>query len=337
MTSIPEQLGLIDRRSTARTLRLVTRECGPIDLCALEHHVQGITRVDRGNKATLALSVSGEQHGQLWLAEFDLVPDPARSGAKRLADEGHVVSVVATSLPHPGGLQAAANLLAVPCEASRGWARIEIFDIALPALPRLVDSLTLDNSLHEGVSQLTGSKAGFLLFGALSPDEYLLFVGGRSFAQGEGWFYRYTPRVDPAWTFEGTFAGLPANSGRDAWGPQNCAALVQCRANNTPYVITLGVKGTAGADAFEPRLRAFSLERVPGRPFRLQHEPRPSPKTYAIAHAELSSFLGPNPRWGSTAFVDASGELLCYFTARKARPRFGDHVHVLEICELRRA
>jgi hypothetical protein len=336
MRSIPEQLGLIDQQSASRTLRLVTRERGAIDLLALEHHVQGITRVDRSDEsALLALSVSGEHHGQLWLAEFALEPDPQRPGRRRLAEEGQVVSVVATGLPHPGGLQACAHLLAVPCEATKGWARIEIFDIAVPTQPRLVDSLTLDNSLHEGVSQLTGSKAGFLLFGALGLNEYLLFVGGRSFAQNEGWFYRYTPRVDPAWTFEGTFAGVPRAASGDSWGPQNCAAFVHCKADQAAYLIMLGVKDDSGSDAYTPRLRVFTLERRPGRPFGLQPQPQPRPQTYALRQAELSGFLGPNSRWGSTAYVDPAGELFCYFTARKARPRPGDHVHVLEICELR--
>jgi len=337
MHSIPEQLGRIDQHSAARTLRLLTREQGALDLSKLEHHIQGITRVDQGDGAVLALSVSGPQQGQLWLAEFALLADRDRPGCKQLAEEGRVVSVMATGLPHPGGLQAAGSLLAVPCEAPSGWARIEMFDISTPGRPRLVDSLTLDGSLHEGMSQRVGSKAGFLLFGTLSPDEYLLFVGGRSFAQKEGWFYRYTPRVDPAWIFEGSFAGLPSSSVSEAWGPQHSAAFVQGLADAQPYLITLGSKGAGDLDAFTPRLRVFSLQRVPGRPFHLQHEPLAEPKNYSLRHAALSNFLGPNPRWGSTVFVDGQGELFCYFTARKARPRFGDHVHELEICELRGA
>jgi hypothetical protein len=335
MHSIPEQLGRIDQHSAARTLRLVTREQGAINLSTIEHHVQGITRVDQGDRAILAISVSGPQQGQLWLAEFALLTDRARPGAKQLAEEGRVVSVMATSLPHPGGLQAADNLLAVPCEAPSGWARIEIFDIGTPARPRRVDTLTLDGSLREGMSQRVGSKAGFLLFGALARDEYLLFVGGRSFAQKEGWFYRYTPRVDPAWIFEGGFTGAPISSAPEAWGPQHAAAFVPGLSDGQPYLITLGSKGAGDLDAFTPRLRMFSLQRVAGRPFALRHEPAAEPRSYALRHADLSSFLGPNPRWGSTVFVDGQGELFCYFTARNARPRVGDHVHELEICELR--
>lgn len=335
MQSIPEQLGRIDRRSAARTLRLATKDKGALDVGAIEHHVQGVTRVDGTDRATLAVSVSGAHHGQLWLAEFELQPDGDRPGCKQLAETGQVVSVVQTGLPHPGGLQAAGSLLAVACEAPSGWARIEIFDIAAPTRPRLVDSLTLDGSLHEGMSQRVGSKAGFLLFGSLARGEYLLFVGGRSFAQQEGWFYRYTPRVDPAWIFEGGFAGTPLSSADDAWGPQHGAAFVHCPGDVRPYLVTLGSKGAGDKDAFVPRLRAFSLERSPGRPFALQHEPKAAPRSYGLENADLSHFLGPNPRWGSTAFVDAAGQLLCYFTARKAHPRFGDHVHELEICELR--
>src|SRR5688572_33420729 len=103
MQSIPEQLGQLDQRCSTRTLRLVTRNRGALELCALAHQIQGITRIDRGDRATLALSVAGAQHGQLWLAEFELVADDARPGMRKLADEGRVVSVVATGLPHPGG------------------------------------------------------------------------------------------------------------------------------------------------------------------------------------------------------------------------------------------
>lgn len=346
MQSIPEQLGRLDQQCSTRTLRLLTRNRAALELCALPHQVQGITRIDRGDRATLALSVAGAQHGQLWLAEFDLIRDEARPGTRKLAQEGRVVSVVSTGLPHPGGLQAAGHLLAVPCQAASGWARIEIFDIGTPSRPRLVDSLTLDGSLDEGASQRGGSKAGFLLFGALARDEYLMFVGGRSQAESEGWFYRYTPHVDPAWSFEGCFAGAPSSSVEDAWGPQHAAAFVDSAADGRPYLITLGTQVSPG-DGLMPLLRVFSLERTPGRRFGLLHEPAPAPKTYRLRDAQLMNFLRQSARWGSTAFADAQGELWFYFTAHTLEPcthatasdgqpsRPVDLVHELQICELR--
>lgn len=334
MPSIAEQLGLLDARSEKRQLKLATLRSGPIDLGGVANHVQGVTRTDRGNRATLVISVAGDKHGELWLAEFDLVRDPERAGCSRIDSEGHVVKALPMQLPHPGGLQASGDLLAVASEAGTGWARIEIFDIARSTQPRLIDTLVLDNSLKEGVAQQTGSKAGWLSFAELGPDEYVLFVGGRSFAQNEGWFYRYLPRADVRWIFEGSFAGKPISSAASAWGPQNGAAFVRA-GGSAPHLVTFGAKGTEGGDSFTPRLRCFSLESTPQRPYRLQHEPSTAPMTYSFRDSGLGKLFGPNARWGSTAFVDASGELLAYFTARNPRPREVDHVHELEILEFR--
>lgn len=335
MPTIAEQLGLLEARSEKRELKLVTLRSGPIDLGGIANHIQGITRTDRGSRATLVISVAGDKHGELWLADFDLVRDPERAGCSRIDSEGQVVKALSMQLPHPGGLQASGDLLAVASEAGTGWARIEIFDIARSTQPRLIDTLVLDSSLKEGVAQQTGSKAGWLSFAELGPDEYVLFVGGRSFAQHEGWFYRYLPRAEVRWIFEGSFSGQPVSSNPSPWGPQNGGAFVGARAGSAPQLVTFGAKGTEGGDSFTPRLRCFSLERTPQHPYRLRHEPSAAPLTYSFRNAGLAKLFGPNARWGSTAFVDAGGDLLAYFTARNPRPREVDHVHELEIFEFR--
>jgi hypothetical protein len=316
-----------------RTLVLESPIRGPIDLNeVIENHIQGITRVDDEGGATLIVSLSGSRHGALWFARFDLVPDKQRPGRRCLARRGRTVAALRTTTAHPGGIQASGDLLAVAAEADKGWARIDIYDIADPTAPTLVDTLPLDDSHGGGVFQVSDSKAGFVAFSAVGPDEYFLFIGGRSYAKKQGWFFRYTPREATRWHFEGPFTGNPISSTANAWGPQNGAAMVRGSCDPEPYLLTFGSKGSDGFDAFRTRLRCFTMDRSSG-PTRLVQEPTQHPRTLAFG-ADAFSKLGPNQRWGASAFVDAQGLLHMYFTARNARPRGLDAVHDLEIAEL---
>lgn len=326
--TIADQLFEINRSCTVSQLELSTRNRGAFDLANIRYHVQGIARSDLNGKAKLAVSVSGRERGLLWFADFELA-------GGRLATEGRVHTELPTVLPHPGGMQASGNLLAVACEGGL-FARIEVYDLL--DLDKPPDSLVLNNSLKEGVSQLTGSAAGWLTFAEQAPGEYLLFVGGRSFAQREGWFYRYRPGAASRWEFLGNFAGDPRRDPNaddaNTWGPQSGAAMVREDAAAPWAVVTFGGKGPKKQNAYKPRIRCFDLDST-ALPYTLVHK---SP-TLSFPGSGLSSNLlnrfDPNVRWGSTAFVGKSGELLTYFTARNPRPAFPDHTHVLRINEVR--
>ncbi|HEX5661033.1 MAG TPA: hypothetical protein VFX59_27765 [Polyangiales bacterium] len=317
--SVANQLARIERACDVRQLRLITPRSGPIDLRdVIRYHVQGIARSDLDGRAVLAFSVSGREHGALWFARFELA-----SG--RLAPEARVDTVVRTQLPHPGGMQASGQLLAVACEGDKGYARVEIYDFEDLREPR--DTLVLNNSLKEGVSQLTRSAAGWLTFAEASPGEYLLFVGGRSFAQREGWFYRYRPHAATRWEFLGPFTGMADG----AWGPQSGAAMVRANAESALEMVTFGGKGPNGKDAYRTRVRCFGIDTA--LPYKLLHQPPVLSFPGAKLKADLKERFEPNVRWGSTAFMDGDA-LLTYFTARNPRPDANED-HVLRIAEVR--
>ncbi|HEY6878366.1 MAG TPA: hypothetical protein VI299_10135, partial [Polyangiales bacterium] len=213
------------------------------------------------------------------------------------------------------------------------WARVEIYDIADPTQPVLRDTLVLDNSLREGVSQLTRSKAGWLGMAQMSESEYLLFVGGKRFGEKEGWFYRYRPQASQRFDYAGPFVGKVESTRADAWGPQSGVAILRGE-SGAPLLVTFGAEGSDGRAALKSEMRCFSIGVVDEGPTTLQQEPRQAPTLYRFSNASLSRLFGANARWGTTAFVDARGRLLTYFTARNPRPD-RDEVHVLEISEVR--
>lgn len=327
MPSLPALIAGIDRRCTLRNLSLTTTRSGPLDLGkVIRYHVQGIARSDLNGKSRLAVSVSGEKHGLLWFADFD------RDASGQLASAGRVTTVTSTKLPHPGGMQASGHLLAVACEADSGFARIEIYDLTAPGKP--IETLILDGSRGEGVSQKLRSSAGWLAFAEESPGQYLLFVGGRSFAQREGWFYRYRPSSNPCWEFLGDFIGSPLSEDINPWGPQSGAAMLRVDAAAGLELVTFGSKGTKGRDAYRTRVRCYGVDVN-----RLTHRPELPPRVFTFPGAQLEANLfdrfGPNARWGSSAFLDGSGGLLAYFTARNPRPLGAKEEHVLRIAEVR--
>lgn len=332
-TGTPEELLAIDAECERRSLILRTPRKGPLDLDeVLENHVQGITRVDQGDSAGVICSVSGSKQGMLWLARFDLEKDPLRPGQRRLAKVGTTVSTIATPTPHPGGIQASGDMLAVPSEADSGFARVDLYVVDDLAMPMLVDTLHLDDLHVGGLWKPGGSKAGFLAFNRIGANEYLLFIGGRSFAQKEGWFYRYTPGAPNPWALEGTFTGTPISKGTNAWGPQNGAAFVQMGSDKVPYLITFGSKSTERGDVYRTRVRCFTVDGSGSGTSVLTQQPLEDPFAVALESAKLDK--APNQRWGSTAFVDADDRLLVYFTARNAKPNPDDLVHELEIAEI---
>ncbi|HEY6879470.1 MAG TPA: hypothetical protein VI299_15695, partial [Polyangiales bacterium] len=308
LESLLGELAAIDRRCEVRSLRLRTLRVGPIDVASIANHVQGITRFDREGAAYFAVSVSGPKHGEIWLARFELKRGDASVG-------GAVIASLQTELAHPGGLQACGDLLAVACEGDSGWARVEVYDVSDPTQPRLRDTLVLDNSLREGVSQLTRSKAGWLGFGRLTESEYLLFVGGKRFGEKEGWFYRYRPQAAQRFDYAGPFAGKVVSTRSGAWGPQSGVAIVNAGAG-APALVTFGAEGGSGRASLKSEMRCFSIGLVEHGPTTLSQEPRQAPALYRFASADLSKLFGANARWGTTAFLDASGRLLTYFTAR---------------------
>jgi hypothetical protein len=335
MPDLLRELGDIDGHSEVRSLRIKTPRTGPLSVPeVLEHHVQGVARTRVGGRDVLIISLSGEHRGELWMCEFALEADPTQPGrSPRLASEGKVRRTFPTALPHPGGIQAHQNLLAVASEADTGSARVDIYDLAgVSARPQY--TLLLDGSLLEGPSQAEHSKAGWVAFSALGPDEYLLFVGGRHFATQEGWFYRFRPAAQKPWSFAGMCHGTDDPRLHAHWGPQNGAALLKLGEQDDLQLLTFGSKGSDGRDGMRPRLRCFALTQAPGQPCTLTPEATDQPGAYALPHADFSRLFGPNPRWGSGAFVDQDGALLTYFTARNARP---DHegVHTLELLEVR--
>jgi hypothetical protein len=325
LLSVVAELAAIDRRCEARTLYLRTLRSGPIDLDSIVDHVQGITRVDRDGAAYLVISVSGDRHGELWFARFALERG-------ELAQHGEVIASLRTSLPHPGGLQASGDLLAVACEDTTGWARVEIYDLSNLARPTLKHTLVLNNSLREGVSQLTRSKAGWLGFAA-SGEDYLIFVGGEKFGERQGWFYRYRPQRAQPFDFAGPFDGTVSSTSRHAWGPQSGVAIVGEDAGAL-MLVCFGAEGDAGLEALRSEMRCFSVVQVVDGPTTLVQQPERQPALWRFSDAELSKLFGANARWGTTAFVDARDRLLTYFTARNPRPD-DTGAHMLEISEIR--
>lgn len=334
--SVVDALSALNRSCEARTLHLRTQVSGPQTLEDLiRNHVQGVTRLDRDDGATLVISTSGDDGGKLWFADFALVADdkhPERCA--RLAKTGEVVATAVPGLAHPGGLQGSGTLVAVACESDQGWAQVEVYDVSQVHAPYLLHKLVLNNSLKEGVAQLTRSKAAWLGFEALSADEYLLFVGGKQFGEKEGWFYRYRPKASANFAFAGPFAGSPVSSSQDAWGPQNSVAILHMGQPRVPMLISFGSNGDSGLDAMRSKLRCFSLGLQDDGPCSLVQEVQTSPRTFKLPEANLAPLFGANARWGSSAFVDRDGELLLYFTARNPqRDRAGRYV--LEITEVR--
>jgi hypothetical protein len=326
----PQQLTAIDDAVNKRRLILRIPDQGAIDLA---NHVQGIARIDHADKFTLVCSRSGPKHGALWFGQFSFAADKQVPGRRCPSEVGETVATLTTSLAHPGGIQASGSLLAVACDADAGYAQVDIYDVSDPRKPRLRDTLPLDNSQGGGVSQLSSSRCGWTSFARVGTDEYLLFVGGRSYAQREGWFYRYTPHGSQKWHFEGNFTGTPSSSSSDAWGPQHGAALVRTSGDPEPCLITFGTKGTKDGDEFRARLRCFALRRPSQGSDRLFQLPNEQPRSWDLASAKFQK-LGINPRWGSTALVEDDGRLVLYITARNPRPSLKDKVYELEIAEL---
>ncbi len=336
--SIVSALTALDANCEMRTLKLRTLRTGPAGLVELiKDHVQGFTRVDHGSRSTIVVSISGEDRGELWFADFARESDPEHPGrCPRLAKTGDVVSTANPATKHPGGLQGSGNLVAVPCEADAGWARIEIYDITDVRTPQLVDSFVLNNSLKEGVTQLTRSKAGWLGFAPLDEQDHLLFVGGPKFGELNGWFYRYSPRAFEGrrFAFAGNFAGKPRSTSNDAWGPQSNVAMVRTPQGAAPMVVTFGAQGAKGREALRSKIRCFSLDMANPAACGLVHELQSAPTSFDLDKAHIDDFFGANARWGSSAFVDADGELLLYFTSRNARED-KNGVYVLDILEVR--
>jgi hypothetical protein len=327
-----ERLDRLAERYERRTLAFPTSRRGPL---VVDYHVQGVARIDHPNGlTTLVCSASGQDSGTLWFSLFQRELYQGAQGRRRvrLKQPGAVQSTIVTASPHPGGMQALGSLLAVANEGGSGAPSVDLYDVSRPAAPTLRAHLDLPGA----------GGAGWVALAARGPDDYLLFIGGASFARRDSWLYSYCPSRN-AFRREGTFAGKPSSTlpAEAAWGPQSGASLF-VESDGTVYLITQGSKGDSGNDAYRERVRCYELRTIPsgGGVVTLTQQPSRASENYVIDADPHPPRLGalffrtPGLRWGSTFFSDECGELILYATARNAIPN-REGVHVLEIVEVR--
>jgi hypothetical protein len=167
-----------------------------------------------------------------------------------------------------------------------------------------------------------------------AEDDFVLFVGGASYARQDSWLYAYRPSRKN-FALLGSFDGKPD---KGFWGPQNAGSLFVAE-SGLLYLITQGNKGISGNDAYRERVRCFELSVAANAKLVLRQQPAAAPETYRIDADPHPDWLGdlffrsPNLRWGSSLFLDEHGELVMYVKARA--PLYADdgfcHLEVVEI------
>ena len=156
LPDVNQAFSALEDRGSLRTFRYA----GTPALDGVFRHFQGITRLGREDGTWLAVSRSGSPNAVAILGPSGIVSE-IRGPA---------------GLTHAGGIQALGSVLAVPFEHKQGQSRVMLYDVTVPARPRIL--YELDRS--DVPSPSAPGHASAVALARLADGRLLMIVGVRS-------------------------------------------------------------------------------------------------------------------------------------------------------------